>query len=182
MSPITTGVELYLPSRKTLQDLFVPSENDLAEGVSRCQVFNFTPVNPFQTLNQVWVADRPLLVTQLAGTMVQSTPPGPVIAAGFRLQINQTREKIQRQWFQKPQIAGNVLGSGGLPFLLRNPQLIATGDIITITVSSLVAGLGAPAPNQIATIQVCLFGVQPDEQIHAEIYQQALQPIAAPGS
>ncbi len=173
--PQTIGVELFLPSRKTLQDLFVPSENDLAEGVSRCQVFNFSPVNPFQTVNSIWVADRPLLVTTLSGTMVRSTAPGTTLAAGFRVQILQTREKIQRKWFQKPQIAGNVLGGAGLPFLLRNPQLIAAGDIMTVTVSSLVVGLGAPTAAQIATIQVCLFGVQPDEQIHAEAYQQPAQ-------
>jgi hypothetical protein len=166
------GIELFLPNRKTLQDLYVPLESELAGGDARCQVFDFGypndpqgGVNPFDTRERVWVFDRDMIVWGLTGTMVLNAAPGTVVAAGFRFQIFQKStvkdpstgqpKSVTRSWFNKHQIQQNVLGTGGLPFLLRKTQLCAAGDAITVEVKSLVTA----AAGQVTRIQVCLFGV-----------------------
>ncbi len=156
---MTQGVELYLPNRKTLQDLYVPRESELADGETRVQVFNFAPVNPLEVQEQAWIFDKPLLVWGLVGSMNNNAAPGAVVAAGFRFQIYQAHLGKRRNWFNKPQISQNVLGSAALPFLLRQTQLIEAGDEVTVEIRSLVTAAQA----NITRVQVCLFGVTPNE-------------------
>ncbi|MBZ5523569.1 MAG: hypothetical protein LAP21_15150 [Acidobacteriia bacterium] len=160
-------VELYLPNRKTLQDLFVPPESELANGEPRCQVFNFPLVNPLETQEQAWTFDRTMLVWAMTGTMVNSVAPGAVVAAGFRFQILQTHRNpangltTRRPWFNKHQLQSNILGTGSLPTLLRKTHPIDAGDTVTMEVKSMVL---PPAAATICRIQICLFGViVPDE-------------------
>jgi hypothetical protein len=152
---LSRSVELYLPNRKTLQDLFVPQETELAEGDPRMQVFNFAQVNPFETQEQVWVFDRPMLVWGMVGSMNAAAAPGAAVASGFRFQILHVHDKTQRVWFNKHQLSQNVLGTAALPFLLRRTQLVDAGDAITVEVRSLVT----PAIGTITRVQVCLLGV-----------------------
>lgn len=166
------AIELYLPNRKTLQDLYIPRESELAHGDPRCQVFDFGGpndgqggVNPFETRESSWVFDRAMMVWGLTGTMVLRANPGTVVAAGFRFQILQASsardpatgqaKNIQRPWFNKHQVQQNILGTGGLPFLLRQTQLCDAGDALTVEVKSLVTAVAG----QVTRIQICLFGV-----------------------
>jgi hypothetical protein len=150
----STGVELFLPNRKTLQHLFVPPESELAQGDLRLHVYNFAPVNPLETQEQSWVFDNPLLVWGLVGSMNNNAAPGAAVAAGFRFQIYQAHG-MRRAWFNKHQIQQNVLGTAQLPFLLRSTQLISAGDQVTVEIKSLVTA----AQGNITRVQVCLLGV-----------------------
>jgi hypothetical protein len=152
---LSLGVELYLPNRKTLQDLYVPNESELPHGDPRLQVFNFAPVNPLETQEQNWVFDQSMIVWGLTSSMNNNGAPGAVVAAGFRFQVLQGHGQIQRPWFNKHQIQQNVLGTASLPFLLRKTHLVHAGDSITVEVKSLVTAAQA----NITRIQVCLIGV-----------------------
>jgi hypothetical protein len=160
------SVELYLPNRKTLQDLYVPSEVELPEGDARCQVFNFAPVNPFEVQEVSWVADKPLVVWGLNGTMNNFTPPGAAVAAGFRVAIFQTHGKTKWAWMNKHQINANILGQQGLPFLLRSPQLVGKGDSLIVEIKSLVTAV----QGNITRVQVAFFGVQPLFSMYPQLY------------
>ncbi|MBZ5522260.1 MAG: hypothetical protein LAP21_08460 [Acidobacteriia bacterium] len=149
------SIELYLPNRKTLQDLYVAPESELPKGDPRCQVFNFAPVNPLETQEQAWSFDRSMLVWGLTGSMNDNAAPGAAVAAGFRFQILQSHNGVRRMWFNKHQIQQNVLGSGATPFLLRRTHPIALGDTLTVEVKSLVTAAQA----NVTRMQVCLFGV-----------------------
>jgi hypothetical protein len=150
------GVELYLPNRKTLQDLFVPNESELPAGDPRMQVFNFQPVNPLETQEQTWVFDKSMIVWGITATMNNNAAPGAVVAAGFRFQILQGHGQVQRPWFNKHQIQQNAAGTASLPFLLRKTHPIAAGDAITVEVKSLVTPAAGPA---LTRIQLCIIGV-----------------------
>jgi hypothetical protein len=152
---LSLGVELYLPNRKTLQDLYVPRESELPQGDPRMQVFNFAPVNPWETQEQNWVFDKSMVIWGLTASMNNNAGPGAAVAAGFRFQVLQGHGQIQRPWFNKHQIQQNVVGSGALPFLLRKTHLVTAGDSITVEVKSLVTA----AQGNITRIQVCLIGV-----------------------
>ncbi len=182
------GIELYLPNRKTLQDLYVPSEIELPKGDPRCQVFDFggpgdpqAGINPFETRERVWVFDRAMLIWAITGTMVLSAAPGTVVAAGFRFQIFQatpTKNGVaQRAWFNKHQVQQNLAGTGQLPLLLRKTQPVAAGDAITIEVRSLVT----PAAGQVTRIQLCLFGVLLDGVAQAPPPVQTSAPLTISG-
>lgn len=149
------GAELYLPNRKTLQDLYVPNESELPAGDPRLQVFNFAPVNPFETQEQSWIFDQSMVIWGITGSMNNNAAPGAVVAAGFRFQVLQGHGQVQRQWFNKHQIQQNVIGTAALPFLLRKTQFVAAGDSVTVEVKSLVT----PAQANVTRIQVCLIGV-----------------------
>lgn len=149
------GVELYLPNRKTLQDLYVPNESELPHGDPRMQVFNFAPVNPLETQEQSWVFDKSMLVWGLTASMNNNAAPGAVVAAGFRFQVLHAHGQVQRPWFNKHQIQQNVAGTAALPFLLRKTYPVAAGDAITVEVKSLVTAAQA----NITRIQLCLVGV-----------------------
>ena len=156
------GVELYLPNRKTLQDLYVPRESELPQGDTRMQVFNFAPVNPLETQEQTWVFDKSMVIWGLTASMNNNAAPGAVVAAGFRFQVLQGHGQIQRPWFNKHQIQQNIAGSGALPFLLRKTHLVTAGDSITVEVKSLVTAVQA----NITRIQLCLIGViVPDDSL-----------------
>lgn len=150
-----SGIELFLPNRKTLQRLYVPPESELADGSLRLQVFNFAPVNPLETQDQSWVFQDSMLVWGLVGSMNNNAAPGAAVAAGFRFQIYQTHGATRFPWFNKHQISQNVLGTGRLPFLLRKSQLVSAGDHITVEIKSLVTAAQA----NITRVQVCLLGV-----------------------
>jgi hypothetical protein len=149
------GAELYLPNRKTLQDLYVPNESELPHGDPRLQVFNFAPVNPLETQEQSWIFDQSMVIWGITGSMNNNAAPGAVVALGFRFQVLQGHGQVQRQWFNKHQIQQNVIGTAALPFLLRKTQFVAAGDSVTVEVKSLVT----PAQGNITRIQVCLVGV-----------------------
>jgi hypothetical protein len=156
------GVELYLPNRKTLQDLYVPRESELPQGDPRMQVFNFAPVNPLETQEQTWVFDKSMVIWGLTSSMNNNAAPGAAVAAGFRFQVLQGHGQIQRAWFNKHQLSQNVMGSGALPFLLRRTHLVPAGDSITVEIKSLVTAAQA----NITRIQVCLIGViVPDDSL-----------------
>jgi hypothetical protein len=91
----------------------------------------------------------------MTGSMNNNAAPGAVVAAGFRLQIRQLHEQIEKLWFNKHQISANVLGTGSLPFLLRKTHIVPAGDTLTVEVKSLVT----PAQANVTRIQVCLVGV-----------------------
>lgn len=159
---MTLGVELYLPNRKTLQDLYVPKETELAQGDPRLQVFDFGGpadalggVNPFETREQSWTFDRTMIIWGLTGSMNNKAAPGAVVAAGFRFQVRQAHDHIEKLWFNKHQISANILGTGSLPALLRKTHLVPAGNTVTVEVKSLVT----PTPGNITRIQVCLIGV-----------------------
>ncbi len=161
--PATRGTELYLPNRKTLQDLYVPPEIEIPEGDARCQVFDFGGpldmlggVQPLEVREQVWVFDRSMIVWGLCGTMVNAVAPGAVNPAQFQVQIFQSHKGNQWTWFNKHQMQNNVLGGAGLPFLLRSTHPVDVGDAVTVEVKSMVGSGGANT-----RIQVCLFGVVP---------------------
>jgi hypothetical protein len=156
------GVELYLPNRKTLQDLYVPGESELPQGDFRMQVFDFggpadvlAGVNPFETREQSWTFDSTMVVWGLTGSMNNRAAPGAVVASGFRFQIRQLHSQIEKLWFNKHQIQQNILGTSALPFLLRKSHLVTAGDTVTVEVKSLVT----PAQGNVTRIQVCLVGV-----------------------
>ena len=156
------AVELYLPNRKTLQDLYVPSESELPQGDPRLQVFDFggpadvlAGVNPFETREQSWTFDKSMVVWGLTASMNNRAAPGAVVAAGFRFQVRHLHGQIERLWFNKHQISANVLGTGQLPALLRKTHLVPAGDTITVEVKSLVT----PTQGNVTRIQVCLVGV-----------------------
>lgn len=149
------AVELYLPNRKTLQDLYVPGESELPEGDARMQVFNYAPVNPLETQEQSWTFDKSMIVWGLTGSMNNNAAPGAAVAAGFRLQIRQAHGHIEKTWFNKHQISQNILGTGTLPMLLRRTHLVPAGDTVTIEIKSLVTAAQA----NITRVQVCLIGV-----------------------
>jgi hypothetical protein len=149
------GAELYLPNRKTLQDLYVPNESELPHGDPRLQVFNFAPVNPLETQEQSWIFDQSMVIWGITGSMNNNAAPGAVVAAGFRFQVLQGHGQVQRQWFNKHQIQQNVIGTAALPFLLRKTQFVAAGDSVTVEIKSLVT----PAQANVTRIQVCLVGV-----------------------
>ena len=156
------GVELYLPNRKTLQDLYVPQESELPAGDPRMQVFDFGGpadvlggVNPFETREQSWTFDKTMIVWGLTGSMNNRAAPGAVVAAGFRFQVKQAHGQVQKEWFNKHQIQQNILGTAALPFLLRKTHLVPAGDTLTVEVKSLVT----PALGNVTRIQVCLVGV-----------------------
>jgi hypothetical protein len=158
----SAAVELYLPNRKTLQELYVPGENELPAGDFRMQVFDFGGpadvlggVNPFETREQSWTFDSTMVVWGLTGSMNNRAAPGAVVAAGFRFQIRQAHNHIEKLWFNKHQIQQNVLGTASLPFLLRKSHLVTAGDTVTVEVKSLVT----PANGNVTRIQVCLVGV-----------------------
>jgi hypothetical protein len=149
------AAELYLPNRKTLQDLYVPNESELPHGDPRLQVFNFAPVNPLETQEQSWIFDQSMVIWGITGSMNNNAAPGAVVAFGFRFQVLQGHGQVQRQWFNKHQIQQNVIGTAALPFLLRKTQFVAAGDSVTVEVKSLVT----PAQANVTRIQVCLVGV-----------------------
>jgi hypothetical protein len=149
------GAELYLPNRKTLQELYVPNESELPHGDPRLQVFNFAPVNPLETQEQSWIFDQSMVIWGITGSMNNNAAPGAVVAAGFRFQVLQGHGQVQRQWFNKHQIQQNVIGTAALPFLLRKTQFVAAGDSVTVEIKSLVT----PAQANVTRIQVCLVGV-----------------------
>jgi hypothetical protein len=168
----TAGVELYLPNRKTLQELYVPSELELPHGDPRLQVFDFGGpadvlggVNPFETREQSWTFDKTLVVWAMTGSMNNRASPGAVVAAGFRFQIRQLHGQVEKLWFNKHQISANVLGSGALPALLRKTHLVPAGDTLTVEVKSLVT----PTQGNVTRIQACLIGViVPDDSLLLE--------------
>lgn len=149
------GVELYLPNRKALQDLYVPAETELPAGDPRYQVFNYAPVNPLETQEQSWTFDKTMVVWGLVGSMNNNAAPGAAVAAGFRFQIRQAHGQIEKTWFNKHQISQNVLGTGALPTLLRRTHLVPAGDTVTIEIKSLVTAVQA----NVTRVQVCLIGV-----------------------
>jgi hypothetical protein len=158
----SAAVELYLPNRKTLQELYVPGESELPQGDFRMQVFDFggpadvlAGVNPFETREQSWTFDNTMIVWGLTGSMNNRAAPGAVVPFGFRSQVRQLHEHIEKQWFNKHQIQQNVLGTASLPFLLRKTHLVTAGDTVTVEVKSLVT----PAQGNITRIQVCMVGV-----------------------
>jgi hypothetical protein len=150
----SAGVELYLPNRKTLQDLYVPGENELPPGDFRLQAFTFAPVAILETQEQSWTFDQSMIVWGLTGSMNNFAAPGAVNAAGFRLQVRHAHGTIERPWFNKHQLSANVLGTGALPMLLRKTHIVPAGDTVTVEVKSL-AGVGTNPTR----IQVCLLGV-----------------------
>jgi hypothetical protein len=156
------GAELYLPNRKSLQDLYVPNESELPAGEPRLQVFNFAPVNPLETQEQSWIFDQAMIIWGITASMNNNAAPGAVVAAGFRFQVLQSHGQVQRQWFNKHQIQQNVAGTAQLPFLLRKTHFVAAGDSITVEVKSLVT----PAQANVTRIQLCLIGVVVPEDSH----------------
>lgn len=79
-------------------------------------------------------------------------------AAGFFLQLYRSLPNGSRRMLSKHMPGDHVGGSGQRPALFDSPHYFDAGDSITVEVKNL--SNAAPTP----FIQVCLLGVDPDEE------------------
>ena len=125
----------FLPGRKDLTSLFLPTEEQLPAGDLAMMVFVFSPVNARQTVEEARAVDRRCVLWAITGNDSD--------AAGFRVQITQEHQGRLIPLLQKPIENQNVIGTAQHPAILKQTRLLEPGDSLTVECKNLSANDGA---------------------------------------